>query len=136
MLKNQENNVGGKSSPVWSFIKKNATTIIMVFIVGLIFFNPNAKSFFIRQLMHTGLFNARIDSKNTTALSKESSYFQYEDERGNIYNTESLRGKVVFINFWASWCGPCIAEFPSIETLYTEYKDHLGIEFLLLNEDN
>ena len=34
-----------------------------------------------------------------------------------------LRGKVVFLNFWATWCGPCRAEMPSMESLYKRFKD-------------
>lgn len=42
----------------------------------------------------------------------------------------------MFINFWASWCPPCRAEFTSIETLYTKFKDNPDIFFLTINEDN
>ncbi|WP_246602040.1 TlpA family protein disulfide reductase [Chloracidobacterium validum] len=44
----------------------------------------------------------------------------------------SLRGKVVVINFWASWCPPCRAEFPLLAKLYTAYKDR-EVELLSLN---
>jgi thiol-disulfide isomerase/thioredoxin len=40
---------------------------------------------------------------------------------------------VVFINFWATWCPPCIAEMPSIQNLYKDYKDK--VEFLLVTND-
>ena len=43
-----------------------------------------------------------------------------------------LRGKVVFLNFWATWCGPCRDEMPSIEALHTKYKDK-GLEVLGVN---
>ena len=40
------------------------------------------------------------------------------------------------INFWASWCPPCRAEFPSVETLYTRFRDNPDVFFLTINEDN
>ncbi len=49
-------------------------------------------------------------------------------------NLESLKGKVVFINYWATWCPPCIAEMPMINSLYADYKDKLV--FLFITTDN
>lgn len=43
---------------------------------------------------------------------------------------------MVFINFWASWCPPCRAEFPSIEILYSKFKDNPEVFFLTVNEDS
>ncbi|RPD98818.1 TlpA family protein disulfide reductase [Aureibaculum marinum] len=52
----------------------------------------------------------------------------------NDINLKDLKGKVVFINFWATWCPPCIAEMPMIKSLYTDYNGK--IEFLFVtNED-
>lgn len=45
-----------------------------------------------------------------------------------------LRGKVVFINLWATWCPPCREELPSMERFYKQYKDR-GVEILAVSED-
>jgi len=49
-------------------------------------------------------------------------------------NLNELKGKVVFINYWATWCPPCRAEMPSIQSLYDDYKDK--IEFIFITSDN
>ena len=120
----------------WKFIKKNAFTILMIIIVGILFFSPNAKSFVLRQIVATGLFNASIEKKDVATANLANADFDFTDEEGNLKNTSSLRGKVVFINFWASWCPPCRAEFPSIEKLYTQFKDNPDFIFLTINEDS
>lgn len=45
-------------------------------------------------------------------------------------NLNSLKGKVVFINHWATWCGPCRAEMPSLNKLYRDYADKVSFIFL------
>jgi thiol-disulfide isomerase/thioredoxin len=47
---------------------------------------------------------------------------------------EKFKDQVVFINFWATWCPPCIAEMPAIEKLYQKYKDKVGFA-IISNED-
>ena len=47
---------------------------------------------------------------------------------------KSLKGKVVVIDFWATWCGPCIGELPRMKQLYAEYHDK-GVEFIGVSLD-
>ena len=49
--------------------------------------------------------------------------FALLDREGNEISLSSLQGKVVFLNFWASWCGPCKVEMPHMQKVYEEYKD-------------
>jgi len=59
--------------------------------------------------------------------------FQLEDMDGEKYSLESYRGKVVILNFWATWCPPCRREIPSMEALYQTFKDE-AFAILAINE--
>ena len=47
--------------------------------------------------------------------------FEMEDQSGNVHRLDDYKGKVIFLNFWATWCGPCRNEMPEIQMLYEEY---------------
>jgi peroxiredoxin len=51
---------------------------------------------------------------------------------GSNVRLAEYRGDVVLVNFWASWCGPCLQEMPELEDLYQRYRD-LGVTILAIN---
>lgn len=53
---------------------------------------------------------------------------------GSPANLEDFKGEVIFLNFWATWCPPCIAEMPGIQTLYDQYKER-DIAFVMISLD-
>jgi thiol-disulfide isomerase/thioredoxin len=60
--------------------------------------------------------------------------FLVADLNGNIISTAALKGKVVLINFWATWCPPCREEIPELIELQSEYKDQLQIVGVSLDD--
>lgn len=48
----------------------------------------------------------------------------------------SFHGKVIFLNVWATWCPPCVAEMPSIHRLYERFKNDPNVEFVLVSIDD
>ena len=60
--------------------------------------------------------------------------FMLKDSLGNRFNADQFKGKVIFLNLWATWCGPCRAEMPSIHKLFNKVKDE-RILFVMLSID-
>lgn len=60
---------------------------------------------------------------------------RFMDQDGRVLDGSSLRGKVVFLNFWATWCPPCIAEMPDINRLYNRIENE-NIIFLMVSVDD
>ncbi|MCT1524799.1 TlpA family protein disulfide reductase [Sphingobacterium hotanense] len=116
------------------FLKEHGVSIFLGLAVVILLVSPDAKAWAIRQLMKTGVFNAKIEE--VAPADKLVHDFSFSDPDGNIVSTNQLRGKVLFINFWASWCPPCRAEFPSIEALYQKFKDHPDVVFIMINQDD
>lgn len=119
------------------WIKKNGVSAAMIALIVSMLVFPDVKAWLMRQVASTGLLNPKIEkTENTTERSASTYDFTVSEEHGNQINTADLRGKVVFVNFWASWCPPCRAEFPSIQKFYEKYKDNPKMVFLTVNMDD
>lgn len=65
----------------------------------------------------------------------EATDFTLKDLHGKAYTRSQLHGKVVMVNFWASWCAPCLLEMPDIEDLYARLKTKGLIVLAISNEE-
>jgi thiol-disulfide isomerase/thioredoxin len=74
------------------------------------------------------------ERKKLAAIGKPFELEFTEAIKGTTINMKDLKGKVVVIDFWATWCGPCIAEIPNMKKIYAEYKDK-GVEFIGVSLD-
>jgi thiol-disulfide isomerase/thioredoxin len=60
--------------------------------------------------------------------------FSVRELEGRVIDVNAFKGKVIFLNMWATWCGPCRAEMPSIQQLYDSI-DHEQVAFIMLSLD-
>jgi peroxiredoxin len=82
-------------------------------------------------------FSSNQDSNGEVpvAAGEMAADFKLPSLSGQPVTLSSLRGKVVFLNVWATWCGPCREEMPSMETLYEAFKDRQDFVILAVSQD-
>lgn len=108
------------------------SNIVFVVIIALLVWPKTRQP--IQVFMHKGLamFSpSEVSENDWKTLTSYNWKLQTLDDVD--YDFEMAKGKVVLVNFWATWCPPCIAEMPSLQGLYDNYGE--TIEFLLVSEE-
>ncbi len=114
--------------------KKGTIIINILFVVLLILvINPSTKGLLMRGLMKVGLFQPPVPVNEKGVAGNYTGYFRGRDNK--MTDIALLKGKVVFVNFWATWCPPCQAEMPSINALYEAYQHNTNVVFLVVDAD-
>lgn len=85
-----------------------------------------------RAILSTGLITADTELENPDDADFN---FLLQTLDGKTVKLEDFKGKVIFLNLWATWCPPCIAEMPGIQDLYDKI-DHEDIVFIMLSIDD
>ena len=73
-----------------------------------------------------------VDSPQSLQIGKPTPNFQFQSPDGQATSLSELRGKPVLLNFWATWCGPCVYEMPYFQQVYNEWSDK-GLVVLAIN---
>ena len=109
--------------------KKQRNNIIFLVIIALILIPQTRQP--IQIVLHKGLALFSPSIEDESELKTITNYnWRLKDINGNAYNFNQSEGKVVLVNFWATWCPPCIAEMPSMQELYNDYSDKVDFVFV------
>jgi peroxiredoxin len=81
------------------------------------------------------LFITACGEKPVATVGKPAPDFDTLDLDGKVWSLSKLKGKVVFVNFWATWCSPCREEMPSMQRLYTKLPKDKFEMIALFNND-
>ena len=124
-----------------------AAIAIVLYATGL---HTEVIGFAQRGLLETGLMNPDVtetrevaqvqksepESLKTENRNPEASFnLQLRDPDGNIVPLSQFKGKVIFMNFWATWCPPCVAEMPAINKLHKEMGDEVAFVMLSMDQN-
>jgi len=80
-------------------------------------------------------FAAALAKLDADDQSRQRADFTLTDLQRKAWTLQALRGKVVLVNFWATWCDPCRREMPDLETLYRRFKNQ-GLVVLAISDDD
>jgi len=80
-------------------------------------------------------FKAAMAKLESDDAQRQQANFTLTDLQGKSWTLKDLKGKVVLVNFWATWCPPCRKEMPDLDALYNRYKDQ-GFVILAISEDD
>jgi peroxiredoxin len=79
-------------------------------------------------------FAAAMTKLETDDAVRQKADFTLNDLQGKPWHLQDLRGKVVLVNFWATWCPPCRKEMPDLNALYNRFKDR-GFVVLAISDE-
>lgn len=119
------------------YIKSNLGFLSALLFVAGIMLSPNLKGLVLQGLVKTGLYEPDIDSADTkSTMGRQAPSVLFQSASGERINIAEPANKVIFLNLWATWCPPCIAEMPSIQALKNKVANKESVVFLMADVDS
>lgn len=106
--------------------------IFVLLLIALAF--PTTRMAVVSTIQRITLFAPSPEKEGNREAIDDSAYqWAFRTPEGDDVKLADFKGDVVFLNMWATWCPPCVAEMPAIQNLYDNYGDR--VEFLLVSNE-
>ncbi len=128
-LKKSVTNYFKKKKPLSIFF--DALFVLIILLLLIPGTRKETAAFFIRW---TSFPASTLDKDEQYQVSREAGNWQLFDMNGKQVSFDELNQKPVFLNIWATWCPPCIAEIPGISDLHEDFAN--GVNFVLISNEN
>lgn len=103
--------------------KNNISNLIFILVLAMMLYPPT-REWFMRQIA----FSPSINNSSEKVIDTYN--WELKGLNTKSINFTDFENKVIFVNFWATWCPPCRAEMPIIQELYDDYKDKISFVFV------
>ena len=90
---------------------------------------------YLNEIMEAPALEPSLKDGNIISIDFETNALQFTDLDSKMFSIQNFKGKTLFINYWATWCNPCLAEMPSMADLYERYSSNNAIVFLYLSRE-
>ena len=90
---------------------------------------------YLNEIMEAPALEPSLKDGNIISIDFETNALQFADLDSKMFSIQDFKGKTLFINYWATWCNPCLAEMPSMADLYERYSSNDDIVFLYLSRE-
>ncbi|MBO6880762.1 MULTISPECIES: TlpA disulfide reductase family protein [Winogradskyella] len=116
--------------------RKRVNISSIIFVVAIVLLIIPATRTHIQVVLHKGLSYINQSSLIEEGERVKVTYSNWilKSDNKEVLNFNDTKNKVVLINFWATWCAPCIAEMPSLQKLYEKYGNE--VEFLFVTNES
>lgn len=114
----------------WNKYRRKKTRLGIIFdfvftgiLIAMLF--PGSRRSIMSTFIRLSMFQPH-ETEEIIYIDQREYDWQLETIDGQKVNLNDFRGKTIFLNLWATWCPPCLAEMPSIQKLYDQYKDNVA----------